>query len=156
LSPVLASALCASRGCPSPARGDYYLDSDIAITSLGDRLVHTTLVVPAIAGEAPQRHIDLAQQGRDNVRVVHRVLGEHFRDDLAVAVHADVALPPTTPLARLPVLTGAPLAGPVELQAGGVHDQVVRPVVPTKPSVCRRGRWKTVRRVKPLRMAWFE
>ena len=99
-----------------PARRDDDLDAGAA--GLADRRVHAARVVGAVARDAPQRSIDLAQQVREHVRVVDRVLGERLRDDVAIIVHAEVQLPPAAALVRLPVLARTPLAGAVDLQPG--------------------------------------
>ena len=89
-----------------------------------------------------QRSIDLAQQVREHVRVVDRVLGERLRYDVAVIVHAEVQLPPAAALMRLPVLARTPLAGAVHLQPAWGR---VPPIAETRPPSLQRPRGRLER-----------
>jgi hypothetical protein len=89
------------------------------------------LDAPGSAGGAVTLPLDLPEQVGEHGRVVLRVLRKRLGHDEAVAVHADVELPPTAPVFGLSVLARVPFAGAEDLQSGGVDDQVDRAGVVT-------------------------
>ena len=101
--------------------------------TLGHSRRNALLVVGAVGGEGGHGSRDLVEQGADLGAIVPFFVGQRRGDDLAgVGIHADVQLAPGP--ARLgSMLLDQPLAGPAELQAGAVHQQVQGLAVQARP-----------------------
>src|SRR3954454_15465492 len=92
--------------------------------ALGDAGVDAGLVVRPITGERGHGPLDLTEQEIDLGAVIGVVAGQRRGHDPArVGVHAEVELSPRPARARA-VLLDQPLAGPAQLQAGAVDQQV--------------------------------
>ena len=100
--------------------------------ALGDAVVNSILVIPAIAGERGHRACDLIKQGVDLGAVVDLLGCERGSDDLAAAgIQADVQLPPGP--ARLgAVFLLQPLARAAQAQSRAVDQQVQGFAVPAR------------------------
>src|SRR4051794_34888923 len=95
--------------------------------AFGDGVVHVLPVVGAVAGERRHRSLELVEQGPDAGAVVGLARGQlHGLDPPGDGVHPEVQLAPG-PTGAGSVLLGQPLAGPAQLQARAVDQQVQRP-----------------------------
>ena len=95
--------------------------------AFGDRAVHVLPVVSTVAGERGDRARDLVEQGPDPGAVVRLAAGQlHGFDPPGAGFHAQVQLAPGAARPGA-VLLGQPLAGPAQLQARAVQQQVHRP-----------------------------
>src|SRR4051812_22938294 len=91
-----------------------------------DGVVDASLIVGSIAGHRGKRSCDLVEQG-PNLRAIIDIMGRQLcREDLpSLGLHPDVQLAPG-PASAGPMLLDQPLAGPAELPARAVHQQVHR------------------------------
>src|SRR3954467_10013371 len=94
--------------------------------ALANGAVDTSLIVGSIACQRGKRTCDLVEQG-PNLRAIIDIMGRQLcREDLpSLGIHPDVQLAPG-PASAGTMLLDQPLAGPAELQARAVHQQVHR------------------------------
>src|SRR5215217_7000937 len=94
--------------------------------TFSDGVVDANLIVCSISDEGGEWTWDLVEQ-RPNLRAIINIMGRRLRcEDLpSLGIHPDVLLAPG-PASPGPMLLDQPLAGPAELQARAVQQQVHR------------------------------
>src|SRR3954447_13131103 len=120
-----------------------------------DASVHAILIVRPVARDRGYRARDLVEQGADLVTVVNLAARQRCGDDLArVGIHTEVQFLPG-PACAGTVLLDQPLAGPTQLQARAVHQQMQgsasRPASGLLPD---RGRGTSRVAARRLRVVW--
>ena len=94
--------------------------------TLGNSLVNAVLIVRAVSREGRQGIGELVEQRGSPPAVVALFLGQLDRDDFAaLAIDADMQFTPRSAAGHA-VLFNQPFAGPTELQARAVHQQMQR------------------------------
>ena len=92
--------------------------------TLGNSLVNSVLIVRAVSREGRQGIDELVEQRVSSRGVVALCLGQLDRDNFAaLAIDADMQFTPRSAAGRA-MFFNQPFAGPAELQAGVVHQQM--------------------------------
>ena len=111
---------------PSGGHGSRARRDEVAAVGVApaDASVNAVLVVSAVAREGGYRARHLVEQGAGLVAVVNLAGGQRRGDDLpGVGVHTEVEFPPG-PSRLGAVFLDQPFAGPTQLQARAVHQQM--------------------------------
>ena len=87
-------------------------------------VVHLALVIAAIPGEAIDRLIDLAEQRFDHPGIIHIVLGQRHRFDLAtLRIGSKMQFAPGAPFG-FAMRPDFPFTFAIDLQAGAIHHNI--------------------------------